>query len=95
MAKKSDIDVYSTDNEGKSAIAERFIRTLKSKIYNDMALIYKNMYIDKLNDIVNKQDNTNHSTIQLMPVEVQSSTYIDLDKKKIIRKILNLKLVIM
>ena len=54
MAKKSDIDVYSTDNEGKSAIAERFIRTLKSKICNDMALIYENMYIDKLNDIVNK-----------------------------------------
>ena len=54
MVKKSDIEVYSTDNEGKSVIAERFIRTLKNKIYNDMTLIYKNMYIGKLNDIVNK-----------------------------------------
>ena len=81
MAKKSDIEVYSTDNEGKSVIAERFIRTLKNKIYNDMTLIYKNMYIGKLNDIVNKQNDTYQSTIQLMPVEVELSTYIDLDKK--------------
>ena len=40
--------MYSTHNEGRSAIAERFIRTLKNKIYKDMTSISKNVYIDKL-----------------------------------------------
>ena len=47
----NDIDIYSTHNEGKSVVAERFIRTLKSKIYKYMIAISKNVYIDKLNDI--------------------------------------------
>ena len=44
--------MYSTHNEGKSAIAERFIRTLKNKIYKYMTSVSKNVYIDKLDDIV-------------------------------------------
>ena len=44
--------MYSTKNEGKSVIAERFIRTLKTKIYKYMTAISKNVYIDKLDDIV-------------------------------------------
>ena len=48
-----DIVMYSTLNEGKSVVAERFIRTLKNKIYKYMTSISKNVYIDKLDDIVN------------------------------------------
>ena len=55
-----------------------------------MILISKNMYIDKLDDIVNKYNNTYHST-----VDVGDNTYVDFNKKKIIKKILNLILVIM
>ena len=54
----NDIGMYSTNNEGKSVIAERFIRTLKNKIYKYMTAISKNVYIDKLDDIVRKFNNT-------------------------------------
>ena len=50
----NDIFMYSTHNEGKSVVAERFIRTIKSKIYKYMTSISKNVYIDKLDDIVNE-----------------------------------------
>ena len=50
---KNNIDIYSTHNEGKSVVAEGFIRALKNKIYNRITSISKNMYIDKLDDIVN------------------------------------------
>ena len=50
---KNDIEMYSTHNEGKSFVAERFIKTLKNKIYKYMTSISKNVYIDKLDDIVN------------------------------------------
>ena len=50
--KDNDIDMYSIHNEGKSVIAERFIRTLKTKIYKYMTSISENVYIDKLDDIV-------------------------------------------
>ena len=71
---KNDIEMYSTHNEGKSVIAERFIRTLKNKIYKYMTSISKNVYIDKLDDIVNKYNNAYHSTIKLKPVDVKSNT---------------------
>ena len=51
--KDNDIEMYSIHNEGKSVVAERFIRTLKNKIYKYMTAISKNVYIDKLDDIVN------------------------------------------
>ena len=57
MARKNDIEMYSSRNKGKSVVAERFIRTLKDKIYNYMTSISKNVYIDKLDDIVNKSNN--------------------------------------
>ena len=56
--------MYSTNNERKSVIAERFIKTLKTKIYKYMTSISKNVYIDKLDDIVNKYNNTYLSTIK-------------------------------
>ena len=51
---KKDIEMYSTHNEGKFVVAERFIRTIKNKIYKNMTSISKNVYIDKLGDTVHK-----------------------------------------
>ena len=74
---KNDIGMYSARNEGKSVVAKRFIRTLKNKIYKYMTLISKNMYINKLDNIVNKYNNTYHSTIKRKPADVMPSTYIN------------------
>ena len=86
--------MYSTHNEGKSVVAVRFIRTLKNEIYKYITSICKNTYIDKLDDIVNKYNNTCHSTIKIKLVDVKSSTYIDFNEKNN-REVANLKLVIM
>ena len=67
----NDIVMYSTNNEGKSVVAERFIRTLKSKIYKHMTSVSKNVYIDKLNDMVNEYNNTYHTTIKMKPIDVK------------------------
>ena len=56
--------MHSTNNEGKSVVAERFIRTLKSKIKKHMTSISKKVYIDKLNDIVDEYNNTYRTTIK-------------------------------
>ena len=86
--------MYSIPNEGKPVVAERFIKTLKNKIYKYMTSISKNVYIDKLDDIVDEYNNTYHRTIKMKPVDVKDNTYIDFEEKLMI-KILNLKLVIM
>ena len=54
----------STYNEGKSAVAERFIRTLKNKFFKYMTAISKNIYFDVLDDIVDKYNNTVYRTIK-------------------------------
>ena len=72
---KNVIQMYSTHNEGKFDIAERFIKTLKNK------MISKNMYIDKLDDIINKYNNPYQRTIKMKPVDVKPSTYIDSSKE--------------
>ena len=69
--------MYSTHSEGKSVVAERFIRTLKSKIYKYMTSISKNVYIDKLDDIVNEYNNKYHRTIKMKPVDVKSGNYVE------------------
>ena len=66
--------MYPTHNEGKSVVAERFIRTLKSKIYKYMASIPKKVYIDKLDDIVDGYNNTCHTTIKMKPIDVKDNT---------------------
>ena len=66
----NDIAMYSTHNEGKSVVAERFIRTLKSIIYKYMTSISKNVYNDKLDDIVDEYNNTYHTTIKMKPIDV-------------------------
>ena len=73
--------MYSIYNEGKSVVAERFIRTLKTKIYKYMTAISKNVYIDKLDDIVNEYNNTYHRAIKMKPVDVKDNTYIDFEKE--------------
>ena len=82
MARKNDIEMHSTYNQGKFVVAERFIRTLKNNIYKYMTSISKNMHIQKLDDTANKY-NTYHSLIKMKPLDVKSSTYIDFDKKNI------------
>ena len=78
--KDYDIEMYSIHNEGKSVVAERFIRTLKNKIYKYMTAISKNVYIDKLDDIVDEYNNTYHRTIKMKPADVKDNTYIDFKK---------------
>ena len=65
----------------KSVVAERFIRTLKTKTYKYMASVLKNVYIDKLDDIVNQYNNTYHRTIKMKPVDVKDNVYIDFSKE--------------
>ena len=77
----NDIVMYSTNNEGKSVVAERFIRTLKTKIYKYMTSISKNVCIDKLNTIVNKYNNTYHTTIKMKPINVKDNVYINTSKE--------------
>ena len=77
----NDIEMYSMHNEGKSIITERFIRTLKNKIYKYMTSVSKIVCSDKLGDMINKYNNTYHSSIKMKPVDVKSSTYIDSSKE--------------
>ena len=77
----NDIEPHSTHNEVKSVVAERFIRTLKNKIYKYMTSISKNVYIDKLADIVNEYNNTYHSTIKMKPADLKTSAYNDFDQE--------------
>ena len=69
--------MYSTYNEGKSVVAERFIRMLKNKIFKHMAAVSKNVYFDVLDDIVNKYNNTVHRTIKMKPIDVTSDSYAE------------------
>ena len=76
----NDINMYSTYNEGKSVVAERFIRTLKNRLYKHMTATGKNVYYDVLDDVVNKYNNTKHSTIKMKPIDVGDNNkrvYID------------------
>ena len=81
----NDIIMYSTFNEGKSVVAERFIRTLKNKLYKHMTATGKNVYYDVLDDVVNEYNNTKHNTIKMKPKDVKNDNkkaYIDEYNKK-------------
>ena len=69
--------MYLIHNAGKSIVVERFIRTLKNKIYKHETAVSKNVYIDKLDDIVNEYNNTYSRTIKMKPIEVKDNTYLD------------------
>ena len=67
--------MYSTYNEGKSVVAERFIMILKNKIFKHMTAVSKNFYFDFLDDIVNEYNNKYHRTIKMNPIDVKSNSY--------------------
>ena len=90
----NDIEMYSTHNEGISVITERFIIILKNQIDKYMTPASKNLYINKLNDIVEKSNITYLNAIKTKPVNVKSSTYINPSKESKMLNLLNLKLVI-
>ena len=73
--------MYSIHNAEKSVVVEGIIRTLENKIYKYMSSISKNVYINKLDDIVNKYNNTYHRTIKRKPVDIKSNTYINPSKQ--------------
>ena len=75
--KINNIEIYSTHNERKSVVAERFIRTLKNKIFKHMTTINQNIYFDVLDDIVDKYNNTVHKTINMKPTEVTDNYYAE------------------
>ena len=64
----------SIHNKGKSVVGEIFIRTLKTKVYKYMILISKTVYINKLDNILNKYNNVYHKTIKMKPVDVKNNT---------------------
>ena len=68
-------------NEGKSVVAERLIRTSKNKIYKYITSISKNVYINKLDEIVDEINNTYHRTIKMKRFDVKDNTYIDFEKE--------------
>ena len=76
----NNITMYSIYNEGKSLVAERFIRPLKNKLYKHMTATGKNVYYDALDDVVNKHNNTKHSTIKMKPINVKNNKRVDIDK---------------
>ena len=69
--------MYSTYNEGRSVVAERFIRTLKNKIFKHMTAVSKNVYFDVLDNIVDKYINTVHRTTKMKPTDVTSDPYAE------------------
>ena len=73
--------MYLINNEGKLVVAERFIRTLKTKIYKYMTSVSKNVYIDKLDDMVDEDNNTYHKAIKMKSFNLKDNTYIDFFKK--------------
>ena len=70
-------EMYSTHNEGKSVVAERFIKTLKNKFFKHMTAISKNVFFDALDDTVNKYNNTVCRSIKMKPIDVTSDSYAE------------------
>ena len=68
--------MYSTFNEGKSVGGERFIKTLKSKIYKHMTTIGENVYFNNLDDTVDKYNNSIHTSIKMKPKDVADDSFV-------------------
>ena len=88
--KRNDIVMYSTHNEGKSVLAERFIKALKNKIYKHMTYIGKNVYFNVLDDIVKKYNNTVHGSNKIKPKDVTDNSFVEYSEETN-KKVLNLK----
>ena len=78
--------MYPTYNEGKSAVAERFIRTLKNKILKRMETVSKNVYFNLLDDIANKYENAVHRSIKMKPINVTSNSYAEYNEDSNVTK---------
>ena len=78
--KINNTEMYSTYNEGKSVVAERFIGTLKNKFFKYMTAFSKNIYFDALDDIANKYNNTVHKTIKMKPIDITDDFYVESNK---------------
>ena len=81
MLQDNNIKMYSTYNEGKSVVAERFIRTLKNKIYKHMTAVSKNVYFNVLDDIVDEYNNIYHRTIKMKPIDVKSDSFAEYNEQ--------------
>ena len=86
VLKINNIEMYSTYKEGKSVVAERFIKTLKNKIFKHMTAISKNIYFDALNDIVNKYNNTVYRTIKMKPIDVTFDSFAEYNEDSNLKK---------
>ena len=75
--KINNIEMYSIFNEGKSVVAERFIKTLEKKIYKHMTAISKNVYYEALDDIVNKYNNMVHRTTKVKPIDATDDSFAE------------------
>ena len=73
--------MYSAYNEGKSVLAERFIRTLRNKIYKLTTAISKNVYFGVLNDIIDEYNNTYHKTIKMKPTNLKSVSFAEYNEE--------------
>ena len=78
--KTNNVEMHSTYNEGKSVVAERFIRTLKNKIFKQMAVVSKVVYFDVLDDVVDKCKKKVHRTIKMKPIDFKSESYGEYNK---------------
>ena len=76
----NNIIMYSTYNKGKSVVAERFIRTLKDKLYKHMTATSKNVYYNVLDDVFSKYNNTKHSTIKMKPIDIKNNKRVYIDE---------------
>ena len=76
----NDTIMYSTYNEGKSVVAERFIKTLKNKLYKHMTATGKIVYYDVLDDVANEYNNTKHNTIKMKPIDVGDNKRVYIDE---------------
>ena len=75
--KENNIEMYWTYNEGKSVVTERFIKTLKNKIFKHITAVSKNVYFDVLDDTVDNNNNTFHRIIEMKPIDVKSDCYAE------------------
>ena len=79
--KDNSIEIYSTYNEGKSVVAERFIRNLKNKTYKHNTAVSKNVYFNALDNIVKKYSNTYHNTIKMKPADIEDDSFAEYNEK--------------